>query len=441
MQNIEPAEHMQTERTAELVRKISAKRRRHGWRELLNVLLRPRERRMNAVAAEEMAPARPRNLREFPMCDLLNREEARIDLAEARGIVTGKSVLISGAGGSIGSELVRQVAAAAPASLVLLDKSENSLFYAHIEARDRLGAARVKPMLVDLLCRNPLREVFTRERPQIVLHAAAHKHVSLLELQPHEAIRNNVLGTRNIAEAALESGAAVFVNLSTDKAVMPASYMGLSKKLTELLIQELAGEFGARFCNVRFGNVAGTTGSVVRLFGEQIERGGPMRVTDPRATRYFMSPREAAHLILRATALTDGGETFVREMGEPVNILALAQRMALFAGLELGRALKVEFTGMRAGEKLSEQMWEPWEHPVPSGSEGILAIRESDPLARGIPRRVERMEALLARDDREGLRAYLSSLFPDFRRNARPVLEMPRNPGAARYSNETIHAR
>ena len=247
-----------------------------------------------------------------------------------------KVVLVTGAGGSIGSELCRQIASARPRKLLLLDKSENSLFYINLEIRERMAATLTKPFLMDVLSADRVTEMFRAERPEIIFHAAAYKHVGLLELHPQEAIRNNVLGTRNVAEAAIASGTRHFVNISTDKAVNPRSYMGLSKTLTELCVQALGSPQTTRFSNVRFGNVAGSTGSVLRLFWDQIQKGGPIRVTDPRAARYFMSVPEAVHLILRAAALGKGGETFVFEMGEPVNIYELARTMALFAGKNPG---------------------------------------------------------------------------------------------------------
>jgi FlaA1/EpsC-like NDP-sugar epimerase len=260
-----------------------------------------------------------------------------------------------------------------------------------------------------------LRELFSSERPEIIFHAAAHKHVGLLELHPQEAMRNNVLGTRNVAEAALECGAARLVNISTDKAVSPKSYMGLSKKLTELYIQELARTRRKPFSNVRFGNVAGSSGSVIRLFWEQIQKGEPILVTDPRATRYFMSVPEAVHLILRAAALGKGGETFVFDMGEPLNIYELAKAMALFAGLEPGRDLPIEFIGLKDGEKIEEALWADWERPVRTKAERILMIAEQNPMARGIVGKIRKMENFLQRDDRQGLLEYLSEIEPGFK--------------------------
>lgn len=356
-----------------------------------------------------------RQLRSPQITDLLDRVEVRVDLQETRRVVSGKVVLVTGAGGSIGSELCRQIAQASPQKLILLDKSENSLFYVHREVSQRCQGARVMPVLTDILNRQPLRDLLNSERPDVVFHAAAHKHVGLLEMHPHEAIRNNVIGTRNVAEAALECEAARFVNISTDKAVSPRSYMGLSKKLTELYIQELARTHRKPFSSVRFGNVAGSSGSVLKLFWEQIQKGEPILVTDPRATRYFMSVPEAVHLILRAAALGKGGETFVFDMGEPLNIYELAKAMALFAGLEPGRDLPIEFIGLKAGEKIEETLWADWERPVSTKAERILMIAEQNPAARGILGKIRKMENFLQRDDREGLIEYLSQIEPGFK--------------------------
>jgi len=347
--------------------------------------------------------------------DLLQRREFRVDLEETRQIVGGKVVLVTGAGGSIGSELSRQIAAAGPCKLLLLDKSENGLFYANLAAGERLGPSKVKPLLADLVYKERLRELLREQRPEIIFHAAAHKHVGLLELHPEEAIRNNVIGTHNLAEIARECGVARFVNISTDKAVNPCNYMGLSKKFTELCIQEFARSGKTRFMNVRFGNVAGSTGSVLRIFQEQIEKGAPVRVTDPRAMRYFMSIPEAVHLILRAAALGRGGETFVLEMGEPVNIYELAKTMALFAGLRPHEDVPIEFTGLNQGEKVAEELWEDWERPTPTESPRILAIRDQDPHSRGILETIRTMEGFLRRDDRAGLLTYLHELRPGFK--------------------------
>lgn len=351
--------------------------------------------------------------------DLLQREEVRVDPEETRQLVGGKVVLVTGAGGSIGAELCRQIALAGPRKLLLLDKSENGLFYVNLQLSDRLGAGQLKPYLADLLQKERISRILLDERPQIVFHAAAHKHVGMLEMHPEEAIRNNVLGTRNIAEASIESGVARFVNISTDKAVEPRSYMGLSKKLAELCIRELArssvaGASGTRFSSVRFGNVAGSTGSVLRLFWEQIQKGGPVQVTDPRATRYFMSIPEAAHLVLRAAALGSGGETFVLDMGKPLNIYELAKTMLLFSGLGPETDIRIEFIGLRAGEKISEKLWGEGEHALLTGCNRILAVRQKKARTEAILDEISAMEELLLQGDAERLVQFLHDLFPDF---------------------------
>lgn len=366
-----------------------------------------------------------RDLRNPRIEDILQRDEIRVDADEARRVVGGQTVLVTGAGGSIGSELCRQIAAAGPRKLLLVDKSENSLFYVNLDVSERLDDARVQPFLVDILDAARMRRILRSEQPDIVFHAAAYKHVAILELHPEEAMRNNVLGAWRLAETALECGVSRFVNISTDKAVNPRSYMGLSKKITEMCIEDLAmranlGGAGAgsaltRFSNVRFGNVAGSTGSVLRLFWDQIRKGGPVRVTDPRATRYFMSVPEAVHLILRAAALGRGGETFVLDMGEPVNICEIARTMMLFAGLRPNEDVRLEFTGLKHGEKFSEELWDQGEEPAPTESDRILVVRrQKNRRTGGVIESVLRMEEFLRIQDRGGLLSYLDETFPDF---------------------------
>ena len=355
-----------------------------------------------------------RDLRNLRIEDLLNREELRLEPAEVAEIVSDRVVLVTGAGGSIGSELCRQIAAAEPRKLLLLDKTENSLFYIDREMREKFTGFPIVPLLVDVTQRLRVEEVFETYRPSIVFHAAAHKHVGLLELHPTEAIRNNVLGTRNVAIAACEHGVDRFVNISTDKAVNPENYMGLSKKLTELCIQHLASRKGARFMNVRFGNVAGSTGSVLRLFWDHIQKGEPLHVTDPRANRFFMSIPEAVHLILRAARQGCGGETFVLEMGAPINIYELAKSMSLLAGFAPGKELPIHFVGLRDGEKVTEELWTEWEQPAPSAQKGIYVIERQDPLAANILPEIEALERELNANDANGITERLNTMFPSF---------------------------
>jgi len=356
-------------------------------------------------------------LRTPNISDLLNREEMHQDADEIAKIVRGKTVLVTGAGGSIGSELSRQIASGSPSKLLLLDKSENSLFYIHRALRERYPDLLLRPLLIDLTCRDFVDEFMHEEKPEAVFHAAAHKHVGLIELHPHEGIRNNVLGIRNVALAALRCGAALFVNISSDKAVNPRNFMGCSKRITEMFIQDLSRSNVTRFMNVRFGNVAGSTGSVLRLFWEQIQKGGPLLVTDPRASRYFMTIPEAVFLILQAARLGRGGETFVFEMGEPINIYELAKNISLLAGMKPGKEVPIHFVGLQKGEKVAEELWEEWENPVPTEQAGIQKVSEPDPEAVGMLEKIQRMERLITRNDRETLRQYLSILVPQFEKN------------------------
>jgi FlaA1/EpsC-like NDP-sugar epimerase len=387
--------------------------------QMKSILARCREcgipvRTLPSVAELVEGGASHRGFRSVPIEDLLHREEVTSDPAVVQEVVGNKVVLVTGGGGSIGTELCRHIAAANPRKLLIVDKSENSLFYINLELRERFPAVMVDALLLDVTCRDRIREVFERERPEIVFHAAAHKHVHLMERHPHEAIRNNVLGTRNVALAARESGTARFVNISTDKAVAPTNYMGLSKRMTELLMRELNQTSSTRFMSVRFGNVAGSTGSVLRLFQDQIQKGGPIKVTDPRATRYFMTIAEAVCLILHAAAQGAGGETFVFDMGEPLNIYEMACTFSLFSGLTPGKELPIEFVGLKEGEKIAEQLWEQSERPKPTAHRRILALSNADTPAGGILDQIQDFDTLLAREDHEGLLKRVHNLFPSF---------------------------
>ena len=355
-----------------------------------------------------------RDLRSVRIEDLLQREEVKADPGFVREVVGDRVVLVTGAGGSIGSELCRQIASGSPRKLILLDRSENSLFYINLELQDNFPGLCIEPRLVDVTCRDRVRAIFESERPEIVFHAAAYKHVHLMELHPYEAVRNNVLGTRNTALAARDFSASRFINISTDKAVKPRNYMGLSKKITELLVRELAQSSETRFMSVRFGNVAGSTGSVLRLFRDQIQKGGPIRITDPRATRYFMTIAEAVCLILHAAAQGQGGETFVFDMGKPLNIYEIARAFSLFSGLTPGKDLLFEFIGLKEGEKITEELWESWETLKPTAHERIFALSGAGKAAPGILEQVDEFERLLARGDYEGLLVRCHKLFPEF---------------------------
>jgi FlaA1/EpsC-like NDP-sugar epimerase len=247
-----------------------------------------------------------------------------------------------------------------------------------------------------------------------VFHAAAFKHVGMMELHPHEAIRNNLFGTRNVAAASAEFGVTHFVNISTDKAVNPSSYMGLSKQMAERTVREMALRRSLRFMNVRFGNVAGSTGSVLRLFSEQIAKGGPLRVTDPRATRYFMSIPEAVYLILCAAALGEGGETFIFDMGEPINIYQLARTMSLLSGFVPEEEVRIEFIGLREGEKVHEELREEWEEMHPTAHPRLFTVTPTTNFRGDMARMAVHMEQILERRDFQGLLDYINASFPRF---------------------------
>jgi FlaA1/EpsC-like NDP-sugar epimerase len=355
-----------------------------------------------------------RDLRSIHVEDVLQRESVQLDKNLVEYLIRGKVVLVTGAGGSIGSELCRQVAAAQPRKLILVDKSENSLFYSHLEVSEKFPNVQTHPYLVDVTSAESVDDVFRREQPQIVFHAAAFKHVGMMELHPHEAIRNNLLGTRNVAGASAEFGVTHFVNISTDKAVNPSSYMGLSKQMAERTVREMAMRRQLRFMNVRFGNVAGSTGSVVRLFSEQIAKGGPLRVTDPRATRYFMSIPEAVYLILCAAALGEGGETFIFDMGEPINIYQLARTMSLLSGFVPNEEVRIEFIGLREGEKVHEELREEWEEMHATAHPRLFTVTPTTNFRGDMARMTVQMEQILERRDYPGLLEYINACFPRF---------------------------
>ena len=273
----------------------------------------------------------------------------------------GKRVLVTGAGGSIGGELCRQIAGYDPALLLLFERYENSLYLLDLELRRRFPHLKVMPVVGDITHVERVSSVFRTANPDIVFHAAAHKHVPLMEQFPGEAVKNNLLGTRVVAEAALLSGAVRFVFLSTDKAVNPSSVMGATKRIAECVIQGMNGLGATCFSAVRFGNVLGSNGSVVPLFAEQIRKGGPVTVTHPDIRRYFMTIPQAVELVLKASMMGTGGEVFVLDMGEQIRIVDLARTMIELAGLVPEKDIKIEYIGLRPGEKLCEELFEEHE--------------------------------------------------------------------------------
>jgi FlaA1/EpsC-like NDP-sugar epimerase len=333
-----------------------------------------------------------RDIRDLQIEDLLGRQQVETDLEAVAAILRGRRVMVVGAGGSIGSEIARQVMTFEPSSLVLVDHDETHL---HELLADLDGATEVNPALVDVRDQERVLATFMRYRPQIVFHAAAHKHVPLLESHPEEALRSNVIGTANVADAAMSSGVERFVLISTDKAVKPSTVMGASKWFAEQVVRSLNGS-GCVFCAVRFGNVLGSRGSVIPTFLRQIARGGPVTVTDPAMTRYFMSVQEAVQLVLQAAALSKEGEVFTLDMGEPVNIMSLAQKLIRLSGRVPGRDIGIEVVGIRPGEKLVEDVVDPGEGPVRSTHPSIVVSRPQAPDRGALRRAIRELEALVA---------------------------------------------
>lgn len=298
-----------------------------------------------------------RELRPLNIEDLLGRENVELDVKEIGKYLTGKIVLVTGAGGSIGSEICRQVLRFQPEQILLLGRGENSIYEIHQELENKCNEEQLLPLIVNITDRDKLENVFQEFHPQVVFHAAAHKHVPLMEHQPEEAIYNNVFGSYNVGDLAGRYHCERLVLISTDKAVNPTSVMGATKRVTEMVMQALNLRYPeTKYVAVRFGNVLGSRGSVVPLFKKQIAAGGPLTVTDPEMKRYFMTIPEASKLVLSAAALGDGGEVFVLNMGEPVKIVDLARNMIRLSGLVPDKDIQIKFTGLRPGEKLFEEL-------------------------------------------------------------------------------------
>lgn len=295
-------------------------------------------------------------LRPVEVEDLLGRDPVKLDTKNVSAYITGKVVLITGAGGSIGSEICRQVAKMQPKKMLLLGKGENSIYEISQELSIEYPQIRKVPIIADVRDEERINGIMDYFHPHVVFHAAAHKHVPLMEYQPMEAVRNNVLGTKVVAEAASKNGVETFVMISTDKAVNPTSVMGCTKRVAEMFVQSMNSISETRFAAVRFGNVLGSRGSVIPLFKKQIAKGGPVTVTHPDMKRYFMTIPEASQLVLQAGAMAEGGEVFVLDMGEPVKIYDLARDMITLSGMIPEVDIEINFTGLRPGEKLFEEL-------------------------------------------------------------------------------------
>ncbi len=353
-------------------------------------------------------------IRDVDINDLLGRAPVQLDDAEIAKFIRGRAVMVTGAGGSIGSEMCRQIARFAPRRLVLVEQSEHPLFEIDRELRRTLPGLDLAPYICDIADRGRVERIFAAERPTAVFHAAAHKHVPMMELNPGEALKNNVHGTRTIADAAVRAGCEKFVMISTDKAVNPTSIMGCSKRVAEMYIQALSARSGTQFVTVRFGNVLGSSGSVIPIFKEQIARGGPVTVTHPDMVRYFMTIPEAAQLVLQSASMGRGGEIFVLDMGDPVKIVDLAREMITLSGFRPDDEIAIVFSGVRPGEKLYEEL----------AIEGEDVSRTAHPkigiwqnIAQDYEEISQRIDALLSDADglsREAVRARLKQMVPEF---------------------------
>jgi FlaA1/EpsC-like NDP-sugar epimerase len=356
-----------------------------------------------------------RALRKVAIEDLLRRDPITTDLAAVSTLVRDKVVLVTGAGGSIGSELCRQIAALGPAKLVILDHSENQVFEIHNELLRSFPKVSFEAVIADLRHARRIGQVFDRHNPDTIFHAAAHKHVPLMEENVVEAITNNVLGTSNVVRAATESTAQTFVLISTDKAVRPTSVMGCTKRVAEQVVRAAAQATGRNFVSVRFGNVLGSRGSVIPTFLRQIESGGPVTVTHPEMRRYFMTIPEAVQLVLQAGAMGKSGELFALDMGEQVKIMDLARDLIRLSGLEEGVDVEIEFTGVRPGEKLYEEVFFGHEAVEPTSHPKVLRTR-ADAVGDATAEQIEDLirSALNNPDNWDDLRMQLRALVPDF---------------------------
>ena len=376
--------------------------------------------------------------------DLLNRDQVTLDHAGMARLIGGKRVVVTGAGGSIGSELARQVAALAPADLWLLDSSEYALWQIDLEFSESYKLVPRRAVLADVRDAPRITEIFTELRPELVFHAAALKHVPMVEANPLEGLLTNAFGTRVVADAAREAGALATVFISTDKAVNPTSLMGASKRLAEKYCQALdidarAQAAGMRCVTVRFGNVLGSTGSVVPLFRRQLERGGPITVTHPDMQRYFMTVQEAVALVLQASVVGLGegllpgaeqGGIFVLDMGKPVRILDLARQMIQLAGLRPDKDIEIRFTGLRPGEKLFEELFHGREPPVPTGHPGLLMAMPRTSDAAIVGRAIDDIATSCRHGDTAAALALLRNQVPEFNSEGRPGA-LPLDPAGA----------
>ncbi len=357
-------------------------------------------------------------IREVSLEDLLGRDPVRVDLEGIADYLTGRVVLVTGAGGSIGAEICRQVCPFGPQKLLLLGHGENSLYDIELELARSFPGVLLETIIADIQDRQRIREVFDTYRPSVVFHAAAHKHVPLMERNPVEAVKNNIIGTKNMAECAHEYNALRFVLISTDKAVNPTSVMGATKRVSEMFVQGMARVSQTKFVAVRFGNVLGSRGSVIPLFQQQIQQGGPVTVTHLNMVRYFMTIPEAVQLVIQTGALARGGEIFILDMGQPVRIVDLARDLIRLSGLAPDEDIKIIYTGIRPGEKLYEEILTSEEGISATRHNRIFIGKPSDPEMDQLQFMIRKLEQVIARKDvtnqAKEIRDLLRQIIPSF---------------------------
>jgi FlaA1/EpsC-like NDP-sugar epimerase len=358
-----------------------------------------------------------KTIRDVSYRDLLGREQVTLDEGQIGSYLRGKRVLVTGAGGSIGSELCRQVCRYSPESLTLFERAESPLYEIEMELNENFHSINILPRLADILDPVKLEKIFAETRPQVVFHAAAYKHVPMLEYNPWEAINNNVIGTRNVAETAVRFDVDRFVLVSTDKAVRPTNVMGASKRLAEMLVQSLNAckVSDTKFMMVRFGNVVGSVGSVVPLFKRQIEKGGPVTVTHPDMTRYFMTIPEASQLILQAGSMGSGGEIFILDMGVPIRIAEMAEDLIRLSGFKPHEDIPIKFIGLRPGEKLKEELITEGEGIVETSHKKIMVLKGQVCDVGLLNGKLERLMELVVRQDGEGIKSAIKLMLPEYK--------------------------
>lgn len=361
-----------------------------------------------------------RNLREVQVEDLLGREQVSLDQQAIGNFITGKKVLVTGAAGSIGSELSRQIAKFSPVSLVTIDQDETGMFWASRELQDSFPDLVYHSFVTDIRDEQKINSILETHKPEVIFHAAAYKHVPLMEVHVDEAVKNNIFGTRTVAELAIKHGVEKFVFISTDKAVNPTSTMGATKRVGEIMCQVLNEKNSTKFVSVRFGNVLDSRGSVIPIFREQIKKGGPVTVTHPDMQRYFMSTPEACLLVLEAGALGQGGEVFVLDMGEPIKIIDLAKEMIRLSGYEPDTDIPIVFTGERAGEKFFEDVLTAEEGTQATKNEKIFVAKLSAVKEDTLEKVLQLLEELAQEGDREKIIRVLQSIVPNYTPHENP---------------------